>query len=77
MTDRKPKDKIAIQFRCDEAYNDRLERHADEPEFGGNKAQFVRFCTTVMMDLKEIHGANFDLIVAGLRTSAQKDPVAA
>ena len=70
-------DKIAIQFRCDEAYNERLERHAADPRFGDNKAQFVRFCTGVVMDLIDINGPSFDLVVAGLRQPVEPQEQAA
>jgi hypothetical protein len=59
-------DKIAIQFRCDAAYNERLERHANHPKYDGSKAHFVRRATTMAMDLEDALGPSFELVIGNL-----------
>jgi hypothetical protein len=78
MTERS--DNIAIQFRCDAEYEERVDRHASSDAFGGKKAHFAKYACTTIMNLRDALGPRFDLEVARLLASAdaeQKDGVAA
>lgn len=70
MTDRP--DNIAIQFRCDGEYEERLDRHASANAFGGKKAHFVKYACSTVMDLREALGPRFELEVARLLDGAEQ-----
>lgn len=70
-------DKIAIQFRCDEAYNAELERHANADEFGGKKAHLAKYSCTTVMRLRDALGPRYNLVINDLLTDAEKEAVPA
>lgn len=70
MTERA--ESIAIQFRCDAAYEARIDDHASADEFGGKKAHFVKYACTTVMNLRDALGPRFDLEVARMLADADK-----
>lgn len=68
--------KQPVNFRVEPEFKERIARNAAKPPFSGNESLFVRFALDLVMDLRETHGASFDLVIAGLRQAETQEQAA-
>jgi len=66
MTLTEKRESSRIIFRVDSDLKERIARDAEE-RFGGNESMTVRAALELYLDLRDVHGPHFDLIVLGLR----------
>lgn len=58
--------------RVDPAFRERIKRDANE-RFGGNESMTVRRALELYLDLREMHGPRFELVVAGMLADTEKE----